>query len=333
MTGTGRTALRWGVLSTARILDELRPGFEASASAELAALASRDEERAAAYAAEHGIPTAYGSYEELLADDSLDCVYVPLPNSLHAEWARAALEAGKHVLCEKPLTPTAAEAAALFELAEARGLVLMEAFMYRHHPKTPLLRELVDGGRIGTPLLVRMRFHFECEDPANDIRFRADLAGGALRDVGCYCVSLANYLAGAAPAQVRGAARFAESGVDELFVGTLRFDDGFLAAFDCGMRSPLEVGVEVIGTAGRIVVEMPWYAHLAPLSIRVEDAAGGSEELATPGPNAYQLEIENFCAAVLGEKQPAISPEETLRNLETLERLLATAQTDRPVPA
>jgi D-xylose 1-dehydrogenase (NADP+, D-xylono-1,5-lactone-forming) len=332
MTGTGRTALRWGVLSTARILDELRPGFAASSSAELAAIASRDGERAAAYAAEHAIPTAYGSYEELLADDSLDCVYVPLPNSLHAEWARAALEAGKHVLCEKPLTPTAAEAAALFELAEARGLVLMEAFMYRHHPKTSLLRRTIEEGRIGEPLLARMKFHFQCEDPATDIRFRPEMAGGALRDVGCYCVSLATLLAGEAPVGVGAAAGFAESGVDELFAGTLAFESGLVVDFDCGMVSPLDVGVEVIGTDGRIEVEMPWYAHSPPLSIRVTHGTE-SAELPAPGPNAYQLEIENFCAAVRGEEEPTISAEETLRNLETLERLLAAATTDRPIRA
>jgi predicted dehydrogenase len=332
MTEPGRTALRWGVLSTARILDELRPAFSASLEAELAAVASRDAGRASRYAAEHGIPTAYGSYEELLVDDSLDCVYVPLPNALHAEWTRAALEAGKHVLCEKPMTPTAGEAAELFELAAARGLVLMEAFMYRHHPKTRLLREVVDDGRIGTPLLARMKFHFECEDPASDIRFRADLAGGALRDVGCYCVSLANYLAGEEPVQVGASARFAGSGVDELLACTLRFESGLIVAFDCGMTSPLEVGVEVVGTAGRAEVEMPWYAHLEPASVRVVTAAG-SEELAAPGANAYQLEIDNFCAAVRGDEEPAISRDETLRNLETLERLLVAAKTDRPVPA
>jgi predicted dehydrogenase len=230
------------------------------------------------------------------------------------------------------MTPTAGEAADLFELAAARELVLMEAFMYRHHPKTRLLREVVDDGRIGTPLLARMKFHFECGDPASDIRFRADLAGGALRDVGCYCVSLANYLAGEEPVQVEASARFAGSGVDELLAGTLRFESGLIVAFDCGMTSPLEVGVEVVGTAGRAEVEMPWYAHLEPVSVRVVTAAG-SEELAAPGANAYQLEIDNFCAAVRGDEEPAISRDETLRNLETMERLLVAAKTDRPVAA
>jgi predicted dehydrogenase len=332
MTFSTGQPLRWGVLSTARILDELLPGFAASPHAELAAIASRDAERAARYAAAKAIPTAYGSYEALLADDSIDCVYVPLPNALHREWAAAALEAGKHVLCEKPLTPSAEEAAELFDLARERGLVLMEAFMYRHHPKTRLLRGVVRDGRIGAPLLVRMKFHFEVEEPATDIRYRPEMAGGALRDVGCYCVSMASFLADSAPVQVGGSARQADSGVDETFVGTMLFEDGMLATFDCGMASPLEVGVEVVGSDGKAVVEMPWYAHLEPHSIRVL-GDGAAEELAASGDNAYRLELENFCAAVRGEGQPAIPAAETVRNLETIERLFEAARTDRRVAA
>src|SRR5262249_40021173 len=156
----------------------------------------RDQARADAFAAENGIPTAYGSYEALLDDDSIECVYIALPNSLHGEWARAAIEAGKGVLCEKPLTPTAEEARSLFDLAEERGVVLMEAFMYRHHPKTRKLREICQGGEIGEPRVARMKFHFKATEPENDIRWDPELAGGALRDVGSYCVSMAAYLAG-----------------------------------------------------------------------------------------------------------------------------------------
>lgn len=332
MSGRAGAPLSWGVLSTARILDELLPAFASSPSAELAAIASRDPERGSRYGAEHGVPVVHRSYEDLLADASLDCVYIPLPNSLHREWTAAALESGKHVLCEKPLTPTAEEAAELFELAERRGLVLMEAFMYRHHPKTRLLREVVTGGRIGSPVLTRMKFHFEVEDPRGDVRYRPELAGGALRDVGCYCVSFASFLAGAAPVQVGASARMSASGVDEVFAGTLLFEDGMVAAFDCGMTSPLEVGVEVIGSAGKAIVEMPWYAHREPLSVRVV-GGDGSEELAAPGGNAYLLELENFCAAVRGEEPPAITAAETLRNLSTMERLFEAARIDPPVPA
>ena len=243
----------WGILSTAAILEEMLPAFEQSEVAELRAIASRDLSRAEAHAAEHGIPVSHGSYEALLADDSIECVYIALPNSLHGEWTRAAIEAGKHVLCEKPLTPTAEEARSLFELAEERGVVLMEAFMYRHHPKTRRLRELCESGEIGVPRVVRMKFHFKTAEPETDIRYDPELAGGALRDVGCYCVSMASYLAGAAPDTLTATARMSESGIDEQFSATLGFDNELLAVFDCGMYSPVDVGVEVLGTDGRAI--------------------------------------------------------------------------------
>jgi len=329
---TGSEPLRWGILSTARITDELLPGFAALEAAELTAVASRDAERAAAFAEQNGIPRSHGSYEALIEDEAVDCLYVPLPNALHGEWTRAALQAGKHVLCEKPLAPTAEEARELFDLAEDRGLVLMEAFMYRHHPKTKALREVVAGGRIGEPRVVRMRFHFRVEDPATDIRYSAPLAGGALRDVGCYCVSMSGYLLGGAPTEVTATARMAESGVEETFAATMRFGDGTLAVFDCGMQSPLDIGVEVLGSEGRASVETPWYPHLEPASVEV-DAGGRRESVATPGANPYQLEIENFCAAVRGEAEIEIGREETLRNLETIERLLAALQAQERQPA
>lgn len=329
---SGSAALRWGIISTARINEELLPGFAATDHAELVAVASRDRGRAEAYAAARGIPVAYGSYDELLEDDSVDCVYVSLPNSLHAEWTGAAIRAGKQVLCEKPLTPTAAEARELFELAERHGVLLMEAFMYRHHPKTKLLREIVQRGDLGEPRALRMRFHFQVADPESDIRYDPELAGGALRDVGCYCVSLANYIAGSAPDDLGATARPAASGVDETFAATLRYGGGMLAVFDCGMSTPLDMGAEILGTAGRAVVETPWYPHLEPLSVAVETAEASSVE-AAPGSNAYQLQIENFCMAVRGDAAPEISSEETVRNLETIERLLGAAASAPPVAA
>jgi predicted dehydrogenase len=204
----------------------------------------------------------------------------------------------------------------------------MEAFMYRHHPKTRALREIAASGRIGEPRVLRTKFHFTVADPASDIRYDAELAGGALRDVGCYCVSLSNYLAGSAPEELGASARIADSGVDEVFSATMSYPSGLLAVFDCGMVSPLDVGVELLGTEGRAVVEMPWYAHLEPLSVAIEGAEGSSVEQA-PGGNAYQLELENFCAAVRGEGDPEIPREETTRNLETIERLLSAAKDPR----
>jgi predicted dehydrogenase len=320
--------VRWGIVSTAAILGEMLPAFAETEAAEVRAIASRDQARADSFAAENGIPTAYGSYEALLEDDSIECVYIALPNSLHGEWARATIEAGKHLLCEKPLTPSAEEARSLFDLAGERGVVLMEAFMYRHHPKTRKLRELCASGEIGEPRVVRSKFHFKTAEPETDIRFDPGLAGGALRDVGCYCVSMSSYLADAAPDSLAASARMSDSGIDEQFSATMGFDNDLLAVFDCGMNSPLDVGVEVLGTEGRAKVAMPWYGHLEPLSIEVE-REGETIRVPTPGPNAYRLEIENVCAAARGEGAPEITAEETVRNLTTIERLLEVAEHER----
>jgi predicted dehydrogenase len=321
----GAKPLRWGILSTARITAELLPAFAASDSAELVTVASRQPNRARSFAERHGVPQSHESYDDLLADDAIDCVYIPLPNALHAEWARAALDAGKHVLCEKPLTPTADEARGLFELAAARGLRLMEAFMYRHHPKTKRLREIVQSGVLGEVEVVRSWFHFKTEDRATDIRYDPSLAGGSLRDVGSYCVSLSTYLFGRAPEAADGAARRAASGVDEAFGASLDFGGGSIAVFDCSMYSPLDVGAKVVGTEGHATVRSPWYAHMPPLEIELLVGDDATTE-STSGGNAYRLEIENFCAAVRGEAEPEISSDETVRNLEVMERLERSAR-------
>jgi xylose dehydrogenase (NAD/NADP) len=328
----GDKPLRWGVLSTARITDELVPCFAKLPQAELRAVASRDLTRARGFAAAREIPVAYGSYEQLLDDEAIDCVYVPLPNSLHADWTEAALQRGKHVLCEKPMTPRVEEAERLFGLAEREGLVLMEAFMYRHHPKTKALRRLIASGRLGEPRVLRMRFHFQVESPETDIRYDSELAGGALRDVGCYCVSLASYVADAEPEEVSGLARYAPSGIDEVFAGTMRFGSTLLATFDCGMTSPLDVGVEALTTRGRVTVPMPWYPHHEPLHLEV-DVDGEHTVEPTPGANAYQLEIANMCSAIDGSSETEITRDETLGNLRTIERLLHAAGAGSPAIA
>ncbi len=328
MSATATRTLRWGILSPARIVEELLPAFRSADGAEVTAVASRDLSRAESFAAAHEIPAAYGSYGELLTDPGIDCVYIPLPNGLHGEWTRAALEHGKHVLCEKPMTPSTKEARSLFALASDRGLQLMEAFMYRHHPKTKQLRAILRSGELGELRVLRMWFHFQVEDPGSDIRYAPELAGGALRDVGCYCVSLANYIFGEEPASVSAMARYSESGVDEMFAGSLKYGSGALAIFDCGMASTLSTGVEALCSGGTARVSTPWYAHLKPLSIEL-DTGEVRTKVRTPGNGSYQLEIENMCAAVLGDGAPEIAPEETLRNLTTIERLLAAARTDQ----
>jgi predicted dehydrogenase len=312
------------VISTAAINDLVLPGFARSERADLVAVASRTEERAAAYAAEHGIPRGYGSYDGLLADDEVEAVYISLPNSLHGEWTRKALEAGKHVLCEKPLTPDAGEARDLFALAEEHSLLLMEAFMYRHHPQTHTARDLIRGGEIGEPLIVRSWFHFEVEDPSSDVRYRADLAGGALRDVGCYCVSFSNYLLEDAPSEVSAVAHWADSGVDQRFAASMSYESGALATFDCSIQAPLHIGLTVLGSRGALHIPTPWYPHEPPMRI-VLHRGDATQQVAAEGDDSYLLEIENFTAAVAGDTEREVSAQETVRNLETIDRLIAAA--------
>jgi predicted dehydrogenase len=316
--------LRWGILSTARINDEVIPQLRESPEAELVAVASRDQSRARSYARDHGIAAAYGSYEELLDDDEIDCVYISVPNHAHAQVSADALRAGKHVLCEKPLAVSASEAAWMFEVAQASDRLLMEAFMYRHHEKTKRLIELARDGELGEITVARACFHFKASDPSTDIRFRPELAGGSLRDVGCYCTSMLMLVAGEEPVSVEGEGRLAASGVDEAFAGVMRFPSGALGVFDCSMVSPLNVGVVVVGTKGRAEVQMPWYAHLEPNSIRLV-TSDGSREIPVSRDNAYRLEIENFCAAVRGEVERTMSLEETLRNLKVMDRIAEVA--------
>jgi predicted dehydrogenase len=205
--------------------------------------------------------------------------------------------------------------------------------MYRHHPQTHRLREVVQDGTIGEPRLVRLSFHFRVEDPANDIRYSPTLAGGALRDVGCYCVSLANYLAGDSPSDAFGIAKMAASGVEERFTGLLLYPDGFVAEFDCGIDTELDVGVTVLGSRATARVPNPWYPDIPgpwlpgepPMSIRV--SGGGTErEISTKARNAYLEEIDGFARAVAGDRSSIVPPEETIRTLETIERLLDGAR-------
>ena len=319
-----KTYCRWGILSTARINELVLPAFGRLENATVDAVASRDLERARRYAQVHNIPEAYGSYQELLDSPEIDCVYISLPNSLHAGWVERALRAGKNVLCEKPLTPSESEANRLFDIAEENMVLLMEAFMYRHHPQTHEVRRLVLDGAVGQPQLVRLSFNFKTEDPSTDVRYRKDLAGGALFDVGCYCVNFCTYLFDSVPAEVSGWARMAPEGIDEGFCGQMYFDNGVLAIFDCSIYTPLDTGIAVLGDEGNLHVPSPWYPHQPPQQIIVK-SSGEKRTVDCQGENAYQLEISNFSAAVLGEEMPLITREETTRNLATITRLAIDA--------
>ena len=243
--------LRVGLLSTANINRLLLGGARAAEGVEVVAVASRERERAESYAAEHGLGRAHGSYDALLADDEVDAVYVPLPNSLHVEWSIRALEAGKHVLCEKPLTRHPEQAEAAFDAAERAGRVLAEGFMWRHHPQALRLQELAGEGAIGTLRLVRASFSFDIfgMDRPDDVRLQAGLEGGGLMDVGCYCVSALRLLAGE-PERVRGRRIDGGDGVDVRFTGTMAFGGGVLGSFDCGLDMVARHELEVVGDAG-----------------------------------------------------------------------------------
>ena len=243
--------LNWGLLSTANINRALITPLRASPRNRLTAVASRDLAHAQAYAAERDIPRAFGSYEAMLADPDIDVVYISLPNSLHAEWSIKAMQAGKHVLCEKPLAVTLAEVDAMTAAARSTGRVLAEAFMYRHHPQTLKVKELVESGAIGQLQVIRGGFTFPLSNPAN-VRLIPELGGGGIWDVGCYPISFTRTIAGAAPVEVFGWQVTGESGVDVVFTGQMRFPNGVVGQFDSGFRSPERMLMEFLGSEGAL---------------------------------------------------------------------------------
>jgi D-xylose 1-dehydrogenase (NADP+, D-xylono-1,5-lactone-forming) len=304
---------RWGILSTANINRLVLEGARLADRVEVVAVASRDGARAEAYAREHGIPRAHGSYDALLADDAVDAVYISLPNSLHHEWTLRALAAGKHVLCEKPYTRHSAEVDEAFDLAERNGLVLSEAFMWRHNPQTARFVELLP--EIGELQTIRATFAFRLR-AERDVRLSADLDGGALMDVGCYCVSGARLLAGK-PERVHGEQVVGPSGVDVRFTGTLRFPRDVVAEFSCAFTYD-HAGLEAIGSEGTLFAGDPWHCKDGLILL------DGREERITPQ-NSYKLELENISAAIHGEAPLLLGREDASAQARAIEALYAAA--------
>jgi xylose dehydrogenase (NAD/NADP) len=317
--------LRVGMLSTARINRLVLAGVAQSDRVEVAAVASRELARAEAYAREHGIERAYGSYEELLADPDLDAVYISLPNSLHIQWSIRALEAGKHVLCEKPLSRRPDDVERAFDAADRTGLLLAEAFMYRHNPQTARLKDLLDGGAIGRLRAVRAAFSFTLSDRAN-IRLASDLDGGALMDVGCYCVSGSRLLAGE-PERVFGWAS-TDSGVDVVFAGTMSFPGDVVAQFDCGLRLPVRDELEAIGTEGSIFLDDPWHCRKPVLEVRRDT---GVEQIVLEPVDSYLLELENLADSIQGHGEPLLGMEDALGQARTIDALYRSAEAGEAV--
>ncbi|HZQ66132.1 MAG TPA: Gfo/Idh/MocA family oxidoreductase [Gaiellaceae bacterium] len=318
--------MKLGLVSTADINRKLIPGAKASPKVDLVAVASRDQARAEAYAREWEIERAYGSYEALLADPDIEAVYIPLPNTLHCEWSIRAVEAGKHVLCEKPLSRHPEDVEAAFDAADEAGRILMEAFMYRHNPQTAKLAELVAGGAIGEPRLVRSAFSYSLYDREN-IRLRTDVEGGALMDVGCYCVS-GSRLVGGEPVSAYGQAWYGETGTDWVFTGSLRFAGDLLATFDCGTALPNRSELEVIGSEGSLFVADPWHCLAPGIELRRES---GVERIEVDRVDSYRLELENLADAIAGRAEPLLGRDDALGQARALEALHRSAQTGEPV--
>jgi predicted dehydrogenase len=317
----------WGVLSTARIAARLIEAARRTESAEIVAVGSRDAASARAFAEGHGISRAHDSYDALLADPAVEAVYIPLPNGMHVDWAVRALQAGKHVLCEKPLGRDPGEVARAFDAADRAGLVLSEAFMWRHHPQVARLRELLDEGAIGAPRLVRACFSFVLtrgEDP----RLDPALGGGALMDVGCYCVGGARFVAGGDPLTVAAQTVVGPTGVDLRLGGVLRFDGDLLATIDCGFDAYGRGELEVIGSDGRIVLTDPWHGFEARI---VLERGYRREVIELDGVDSFVLELEDVSAAIRGERPALLGRADALGQARTIDALHRSAAQQRLV--
>jgi D-xylose 1-dehydrogenase (NADP+, D-xylono-1,5-lactone-forming) len=324
MTLNGK--VKWGILSTADINRKVIPGAHASEKVALMAVASRDLTRAEEYAREWEIDRAYGSYEALLEDADVEAVYISLPNTLHCEWSIRALEAGKHVLCEKPMSRHVGDVESAFDAAERNGRILTEAFMYRHNSQTKRLHQLVDEGAIGDLRLVRSCFSYSLYD-AENIRLKTEVEGGSLMDVGCYCVSGSRLLAGE-PEQLYAQQFVGPSGTDWVFTGTMRFAGDVLAQFDCGTALPERDELEAIGSDGSLFVDDPWHCVEPGIELRRD---GGMERIEVEPADSYQLELENLSDAIRGVADPLLGREDAIGQVRAIDALYRSAATGAAV--
>jgi xylose dehydrogenase (NAD/NADP) len=322
--------VRWGLLSTANINQALIPPIRASQRGELTAVASRSQESADTYAEQWDIPQAFGSYEAMLQSDVVDAVYISLPNHLHAEWSIKAMQNGKHVLCEKPFALTLEEVDSVRAVADETGMVITEAFMYRHHPQTKIAREIIDSGRLGEVTVVRGVFTFKMGSRDN-VRLVPEWGGGSLWDVGCYPMSIAQYFMGGPPLWVFGDQWIGPDGVDEVFVGQMHYGGGRIAQFTSGFRNPEHAYVEVLGTDGRLILNQPFKPELSGNNFLFENEVGVSEEIPLPEADLYLGEVEDLQSAILDGSTPYLSLEETRNHIRTILALYKSAEKNEPV--
>ena len=322
--------IRWGVLGAARIARRrVIPAIQTSSNGRAVAIASRDPASAQELASELEIPAVHPGYTSLLADPQIDAVYIPLPNSEHRQWTLAAAAAGKHILCEKPLALTAAEAEEMVAAARQAGVVFAEAFMYRFHPRVTRLLSLIGEGAIGEVHLIRSTFTFGPLAPDN-IRLNAALGGGALMDVGCYGVNFARLVSGREPRTVAALAVYGqESGVDETFAGILKFGAGTIGVFDTSFLVKGGPAFEVLGTAGKIVAPqgfLPEPDHPTELHLF---RGSEVEVLAIEPADHYRLMVEDFAAAIETRRPVRFGPEDAVANMRVLDALRADAEARR----
>lgn len=322
------STVQWGILSTARHFEKIMlPAFRQARDTKLAAIASRDGERARTFAQQHLIPTSYASYEALLDDPNIDAIYIPLPNNLHKEWAIKAAQAGKHVLCEKPIALNAAEAEEMVAAFRETGRILAETFQWRHHPQAAAVKELIEDGTIGDVRLIDAGFSFLIARQ-DDIRLDPDLGGGSLYDVGCYPVSLARFMLDAEPLAVTAQAHWTDRGVDDRMVATLEFPDGVLAQINCGFSLPLRRYYEVIGPVGSLLVNRAYN----PVGDRASEIVHFGEDrmmietIRLEAANSYTLMIEDFNRAVAGEAAPRFPAEDAVKNMRVIDALYRSAR-------
>ena len=314
--------MRLGLLSTANINRQILNGAAGTDRVDVVAVGSRDGAKAQAYAHEHGIPRAHASYEELLGDPEVDAVYISLPNGLHHEWTMHALAAGKHVLCEKPYTRHPAEAEEAFDAAEQAGLLLAEAFMYRHHPQTKAVRRLVEEGAVGQVTAIRATFSFSLNDLSN-VRALPELDGGALMDVGCYCVSGSRLVAGE-PTSVVAEQVTGETGIDMALYGTMRFPGEVVSQFEASFLVPERQLLEVVGDGGVLRVAAPWRVDWGGKMTLTRD--GSTEVVPVEEANSYTLELENLADAIDGRAPALLGREDAVAQARVIDALYRAAE-------
>ncbi|MGE5374962.1 MAG: Gfo/Idh/MocA family protein [Bacteroidota bacterium] len=320
--------LNWGLLSTARINRALIPPLRESPRNRLAAVASRTRDAADNYAREWRIPQAYGSYEELLADPEIDVIYNSLPNHLHAEWTIKAVAAGKHVLCEKPIALRVEDVDAIRAAAQQHQRVVAEAFMYRHHPQTLKAIELVKGGALGTLKLIRGSFAYMLSREA-DVRMQPELGGGSIWDVGCYPISFARTLAGEEPLEVFGWQVVGPSGIDETFVGQMKFAHNIHMQFDSSFVTHFDNYMEIVGTDGILNIPHPAKPAMDDRMYLTRDDKVETIEIKSK--MLYLYEVEDMADAILLGHAPRISLEDSRSNVRTILAFLESAETGQPV--